>query len=279
MSISLGQYYKTEETGTTTRKTFLVPLSEIYIEPGYNVREINQEHVIEFRDAFIAGEFVPPLAVEVTEKGVKIIDGHHRYLGARAACDSGYEIARLECKDFTGNEADKIAFMITSSQGMPLSPIERGAAYMRLSNQGWSNGEIAAKVKRSESDIVQHIQLIECSPYVQKLVREGRLNYALAIELHRKYGVRTDSEVSKLMEKAEGTGKKKITRSVARTQFPARKARRFTELFKEAEVTGEGEFICLRIPAAHCDEVDALLSEIKGENNSGDSEVGNDSAG
>ncbi|MBZ7265224.1 DNA-binding protein [Klebsiella oxytoca] len=267
MTISLGQYYKSEETGTTVKKTYQVPLNEIYIEPGYNVREINQDHVIEFRDAFIAGEFVPPLAVEVTENGVKVIDGHHRYKGALAACEAGHEIARLECKDFTGSEADKIAFMITSSQGMPLSPVERGLAYLRLSNQGWSNGEIAKKVKRSESDIIQHMQLMECSPYVQKLVREGRLNYALAIELHRKHGIRTDSAVAKMMEKAEGSGKKKITRAVAQPQFPAKKARRFTELFKEAEITGEGEFICLRVPAALHEEIDSLLSEIREESN------------
>lgn len=249
--------------GTTTKKTYLVPLADLYIEDGYNVREINLEHVEEFKAAFIAGEYVPPLAVEVNERGVKIIDGHHRYMGAQAACEAGHEVVRLECKDFTGTEADKIAFMITSSQGMPLSPLERGAAYQRLANQGWTNAEIAKKVKRSESDIIQHIQLTECSPYVQKLVREGRLNYALAIELHRKHGVRTDSAVSKMIEKLEGTGKTKITRATAAPQFSAKKARRFIEIFKDAEITGEGEFITLRVPAAHYDEIEALQAEYR----------------
>jgi hypothetical protein len=60
-------------------RTFIVPLKELYVEPGLNIREIDQDHVAEFRDAFIAGESVPPLDVQVTEKGVKVIDGHHRY--------------------------------------------------------------------------------------------------------------------------------------------------------------------------------------------------------
>lgn len=267
---SLSNLYKSGDTETTVKKTYMVPLEELYIEDGYNVREINQEHVKEFCDAFIAGEFIPPLAVEVTETGVKVIDGHHRFLGARMATEAGTEILRLECKDFTGTAAEKIAYMITSSQGMPLSPLERGAAYQRLSNQGWTNAEIARKVKRSESDIIQHIQLTECSPYVQKLVREGRLNYALAIELHRKHGVRTDSAVSKMIEKLEGTGKTKITRATAAPQFPAKKARRFIEIFKDAEIIGEGEFISLRVTAAHYDEIEALQAEYRDGGNDED---------
>ena len=69
---SLGQLYNDKESGLTTRKTYNVPIASIYAEEGYNVRELNQAHVDEFRDAFIAGEYIPPLAVEVTERGVKV---------------------------------------------------------------------------------------------------------------------------------------------------------------------------------------------------------------
>lgn len=94
------------------------------------------DHVAEFRDAFIAGESVPPLDVQVTEKGVKVIDGHHRYYGAIEATKAGADIIRLECKDFVGNEADRIAFMVTRNRGKPLTALERAAAYQRLRNQG-----------------------------------------------------------------------------------------------------------------------------------------------
>lgn len=261
--MNLSQLYKSGDTETTVRKTYMVPLDELFIEEGYNVREINLAHVEEFRDAFIAGGYIPPLVVEVTETGVKIIDGHHRFLGAKAACEAGTEVQRLECKDFVGSSADKIAYMITSSQGMPLSPIDRGAAYLRLVNQGWSNVEIAQKVKRSESDILQHLQLMECTPYIQKLVREGRLNYALAIELQRKHGLRADSAVSKMIEKLEGTGKTKITRSVAQPQFPAKKARNFVDLFKDADVTGEGEYVCIRLPASLYEQYETTMEEYR----------------
>lgn len=43
---SLLSLYKAKEkngTETTVKKTFLVPLAELYVEPGYNVREIDQD--------------------------------------------------------------------------------------------------------------------------------------------------------------------------------------------------------------------------------------------
>ena len=61
---SLGQLYNDKDAGLTTRKTYNVPLDKIYAEEGYNVRELNRAHVEEFRDAFIAGEYIPPLAVD-----------------------------------------------------------------------------------------------------------------------------------------------------------------------------------------------------------------------
>ena len=265
---TLSQRYAARESigsDISTRKTFMVPLNEIYAEEGYNVRELNQAHVEEFRDAWIAGEFIPPLAVEITEQGVKVIDGHHRYHGALLASAAGHEVLRLECKDFVGTEADKIAFMVTSSQGLALSPIERGAAYQRLVNQGWTNAEIAKKVKRSESDILQHLQLQECTPYVKSLVRTGSMNYALAISINREHGVYADKEASRLMKKAEDAGKTKVTKSIAQPQFSAKKARRMLELLFDAVPIVNGDSDMLMLSKGSKDEVMQIISDYRNE--------------
>lgn len=47
---SLYQLYKHKDkngTGTVVNKTYTVPLSELYVEPGLNIREIDQDHVAE----------------------------------------------------------------------------------------------------------------------------------------------------------------------------------------------------------------------------------------
>lgn len=260
---SLGQLYSDKKSELTTKKTFMVPLSKIYAEEGYNIRELNHAHVIEFRDAFISGEYIPPLAVEVTEHGVKVIDGHHRYHGALAAVELGHEIVRLECKDFVGSEADKIAFMVTSSQGLALTPLERGAAYYRLENQGWTTAAIAKKVKRSESDIIQHLQLHkECSPYLQSLVRSGSMNYAIAIGITREHGVYADREAARLMKKAADAGKAKVTKSIAKPQFNAGKARRLVALLCDAAFdSASGDFLMLS--AGTVEEIRQILTEYR----------------
>ena len=263
---SLLSLYKTKEkngTATTVKKTFLVPLAELYVEPGYNVREIDQEHVAEFRDAFIAGEFVPPLAVQVTEQGIKIIDGHHRYYGAKMASDEGHEIPRLECKDFAGSEADRIAFMVTSSQGKALSPLERAAAYQRLLNQGWTPAEIAKKVKRSAADVDQHLQLLECGDGLIAMVRAGEVAPTTAVALSREHGPKAESVAQVQMEKAKAAGKTKLTRSAAIPQFSAAKARRLAELLVGADYLQEDGFGTLRLTEGTDSEINRILADYR----------------
>jgi len=263
---SLLSLYKAKEkngTATTVKKTFLVPLAELYVEPGYNVREIDQEHVAEFRDAFIAGEFVPPLAVQVTEQGIKIIDGHHRYYGAKMASDEGHEIPRLECKDFAGSEADRIAFMVTSSQGKALSPLERAAAYQRLLNQGWTPAEIAKKVKRSAADVDQHLQLLECGDGLIAMVKAGEVAPTTAVALSREHGPKAEAVAQVQMEKAKAAGKTKLTRSAAIPQFSAAKARRLAELLCGAEVFPHGDGSALELLPDTESEVIRILEEYR----------------
>lgn len=259
---SLSLHYKSKDkngTGTTVKKTFLVPLDEIYVEPGFNVREIDQAHVEEFRDAFIDGEFVPPLAVQVTEKGVKIIDGHHRYYGAKLATDAGHEVARLECKDFVGSDADRIAFMVTSSQGKPLTALERAAAYQRLSNQGWEVAEIARKVKRSVADVDHHLQLLTCGDGLIEMVRVGEVSATTAVALSREHGPEASTVAAEQMNKAKAAGKKKLTRSAALPQLSPARARRLAELLVDAEFSGAS----LSVADASLAEVQAIIQEQK----------------
>jgi len=263
---SLSLHYKAKDkngTGTKVNKTYMVPMNELYIEPGFNVREIDQAHVEEFRDAFIAGEFVPPLAVQVTEQGIKVIDGHHRYHGALLATEAGHEIARLECKDFSGTEADRIAFMVTSSQGKPLTSLERAAAYQRLANQGWSTSEIASKVKRSVGDVDHHLQLLACGDELIAMVKSGEVAPTTAVALSREHGPKADSVAREQMEKAKAAGKKKLSRSAAIPQFSAAKARRLAELLVDAEFDRDDGFDQLILSHGTAEEIKRIIAEYR----------------
>lgn len=236
-----------EDTDFTTRKIYLMSVDRLYVEPGYNVREIDQAHVEEFRDAYIAGEHVPPLAVQVTEQGIKIIDGHHRYYGAKLAQEAGYDI-RLECKDFIGSEADRIAFMVTSSQGRALEPLERAAAYQRLINQGWEPAQIAKKVKRSITDVENHLSLLTSGDELIALVKNKEVAATTAVALVREHGAAAGKVAKTELEKVKAAGKKKLTKAAAMTQFSAKHTRQLVELLAkhcQAEQGEEGARITL----------------------------------
>lgn len=254
-----------EESGTdiVPRKTYFAGLKEFYVEDGYNVREIDQLHCEEFRDAYIAGEYVPPLVVQVTERGLKIIDGHHRYYGAMMAVEAGHEIARLECQDAKGSEADRIALMITSSQGRALLPLERAAAYQRLLNQGWTEAEISKKVKRSVADVNQHLELLGVGDGLVAMVKTGEVAATTAVALAREHGVKATTVAQTQLEKAKAEGKKKLTRAAAIPQFSAAKARRLAELLVDAEFerNGDGDYLALTMDTA--DEINRILAEYR----------------
>jgi len=260
---NLLQVYKNKddnETDITVRKTYLLGVSELYIEPGYNVRDIDQAHVEEFRDAYIAGENVPPLTVQVTAQGVKVIDGHHRWHGAKLAQEAGHEI-RLECKDFVGNEADRIAFMVTSSQGRALEPLERAAAYQRLINQGWEPAEIAKKVKRSPSDIDQHLALLNVGDGLIEMVKTGEVAATTAVAMVREHGAKAETVAKTQLAKAKAGGKKRLTRAAAMPQFSATRARRLLELLQKAEYVQSEDVNCLYVNDSVAFEVAAILAE------------------
>lgn len=217
---TIGQLYKSKQTAATPRKVFWVPLAELYVEDGYNIRDVDQAHVEEFRDAYLAGEYVPPLTVEVTQQGIKVIDGHHRFAGAKMASETGLEL-RLEVNDITGtSEADKIALMVTSSHGKPLEPLERAKAYARLKAQGWTNDEIARKVKRSPSDVANMLALAECPEPIKDMVRSGQMSYVTATELTRQHGTEAEAVAAQALEEAKAAGKDKVTKKFTEPKAP-----------------------------------------------------------
>lgn len=263
---TLSLIYKDKDqkgTNITTRKTYLLGVDELYIEPGYNVRDIDQQHVEEFRDAFIAGEHVPPLMVQVTEQGMKVIDGHHRWHGAKLAQAAGHDI-RLECKDFVGSEADRIAFMVTSSQGRALEPLERAAAYQRLVNQGWEPAEIAKKVKRSVADVDHHLALLTVGDGLIEMVKTGEVAATTAVAMVREHGTQASAVAQQQLEKAKASGKKKLTRSAAIPQFSAARARRLVELLKDAALLQDTpDFEYFKLPPGVAVEVAGILQEFE----------------
>lgn len=228
------------ETDIVPRKTYFVGIKELYVEEGYNIRPIDPDHVEYLRDLMIDGEDLPALAVKVTDKGLKIIDGHHRYYAALAANELGHEILRLECKDARGSESDLTALQIKSSQNKQLSPIDRANGYQRMINQGSTEAEISKKVKRSIEDVRHHLQLLDCGEALIGMVRAGEVAATTAVSMSREFGTKAGAVAEEKLAEAKASGKKKLTKSAAIPQFNATKARRLVELMAAFEFSDDG---------------------------------------
>lgn len=270
---TLSRVYANAETrnGIVVNKSYVVPIEMLYLESGYNIRDADESHVGYFAQCWESGQPIPALTVipDADGKKVKILDGQHRYLGALKAIEMGHPVTRIECKDFVGDEADKIAFMVSSSQGKQLDPFERAKAYVRLKGFGWTNEEIARKVGRSVSDVQMHLSLGDVPPEIKERINLGHISYANAVAVTRKHGDDAVKVVDDAVEEAKSQGKEKVTAKVLKAK-KAKPIDRLIELLKPVDhvrfmagftMTEDEEFI--QIPVADIAEVMAILEKMR----------------
>lgn len=202
---SVGQAYKhqKDELGITLNKTFMVPVDHPMIESGFNVRDLDQEHIDAMAKSYNEGRMMPAIVVRTTKDGFKVIDGHHRLSAAKIA-----GVHRLECKEFSGTEAEQVAFMVSSSQGRNLKPIERAHAYRRMIGLGMTRDEIAKAVSRSRSDVDNHLLMLEAGDDVIQAIKSGEVAATEVQREMRKSGADAQDKIMVAVNKARDTGGK-----------------------------------------------------------------------
>lgn len=259
---TLSQYYKQKDnngTGTTVKKTFNVPVTELYIVDGEQGRPLNMAHAEKMCELWMAGADLPALTVEVTERGIHVLDGQHRYMGAVMANERGHQIPRIECKDFVGTELQKLAMQTGSSEGLQMTPVERAVQYNKAKNKGYSLTEIAREFHRSITDVENHLQLLSSGETLINMVNSGEVSATTAVELSKKHGPAAGRIVGEQLEKAKAAGKKKLTRTAALAQFSAKQSRLLVELLAkncQAEQDEESALITLKF------ETDLQVAEV-----------------
>lgn len=201
---SVGQAYaKQSELGIKVNKTFMVPIEHIYLDVEQNVRDLDQDHIQALASSFEQGSPIKALIVQTTQNGFVVVDGQHTYEAAKLA-----GAIRLECKEFVGSEAEKIAYMIASSQGKPLDSIQRASAYRRMLNLGMTRDEISKSVGRSRADIDNHLLLLEGGDAVIQAVKSGEVSATDARHEIKRSGNAAGENIAKEVERAKREGGK-----------------------------------------------------------------------
>lgn len=221
--MSIRKLYESKQITAKRNNTFLVSFADLYMEPGYNIRdgEIDHDSVDGFCASFMSGAYVPAIGVDITDTGLRVNDGQHRYLGAQKAVSLGKTDLMLEVYDVTElPPAQRIGRMVKANDGTPTSPIARANAYARMKAEGMTNDQIAKEVHRSPSDVANFLALAACPEHLKKMVKAGQMSYVMAIELAKEHGEDAPAVAAEALEKAKAAGKEKVTKKFTAPKAP-----------------------------------------------------------
>lgn len=191
--------------------SFAVSPHALEVEEGFNARPLNMAHVAEMSLAWRSGAVFPPLEVRVEDGRILIVDGHHRYAAALDAISKGADIKSVDVRQFRGNDADRVAHMITSAGGLPLTPLQLGIQYRKLIGFGWTEKQVAARVGKSVEHVKNMVLLGEANSDVHQAVNAGEISGTAAVAMVKEHGSKAGKVIQASLQEARADGKTKVT--------------------------------------------------------------------
>lgn len=221
-AVSLKVLAERKVAGVNKQTQFKVDPRIIEIEEGFNARPIDRDHVEAFKTSIKSGAVIPPMFVRVDDGRIILVDGHHRETAYLELIAEGFEILSVDVIQFRGNDADRVAHMITTAQGLPLTPLQLGTSYRKLIGFGRTPAQIAAKVGKSITHVSQCIKLAESNSDVQGMVARKEVAAHIAIKAVRKHGSKAGVVLADCLETARLSGKSKVTEKTVEGATPTK---------------------------------------------------------
>jgi ParB family chromosome partitioning protein len=210
-AVSLKILAERHVDGVSKSTQFKLDPRIVEVEAGFNARPLDRAHIDAMKLAFKSGAVFPPIFVRVDNGRIILVDGHHRTTAFNELIAEGIEIQSVDAIQFRGNDADRVAHMLTSAQGLPLTPLEMGLSYRRLIGFGWDVKQIAAKVGKTASHVGEMIKLAESNSDVQRMVASKQVSASNAVKMIRKHGEKAGPVMARHLETAKSAGKAKVT--------------------------------------------------------------------
>jgi hypothetical protein len=212
-----------KDAGASSGDLWKVPIDEIHIIDGFNVRAENaeqREHIEFLTASIVANGFYQnrPLAGYVALKDGKNIvcltDGHCRLEAAREAIKQGAEITALPVViSPKGTSVEDLTVgLVTNNTGKPLSQYEIGVVCKRLVDFGWDEKQIGQRLGMPTAKVSGLLELAGDPAAVRKLVSSGVVSASQAIETLKKNPETAVEKLEAGAAKAKAAGKKKATK-------------------------------------------------------------------
>lgn len=199
-----------------------IPLNEVEIVPGFNVRDMSspdwQKDLEDFAQTIADDEGVnQPIRVVIEEGKYVLVEGHRRVMAARIATERlGLKLDRVPAlitKNMT--EQEKLIRMLGDRQTRQLKPLEVAEGVKRLVDMGMSQTEAAKRFGMTVAYAGDNIIAANAPEPIKEAIRENVLSMTEAVRAIKEHGPEDAAEiVEATVEQAKVEAEAKSTESV-----------------------------------------------------------------
>lgn len=202
------------EANAKSRDLLMVPLDQIRIIAGFNVRihDVEYEaHIEEIKDSIIANGFYQhfPLSGYAGKEGeqtfIYLTGGFTRYEAAKRAVAMGtpIESVPMVLKPPGTSMLDLTFAVAQDNTGEPLRPYERAIIIKRAIGYGATEEDVARRMQISMQYVKDMQYLLGLPNTVQQMVIRGQVSAGHAISVARKHGAEATKVLQDAMEPSE----------------------------------------------------------------------------
>lgn len=208
-----------KEMGTRAGDIIMLDPETIEEKSGYNVRDMESEstkaYIRQMVDSIHASGTAtfPEITVRQENGKVYVVRGHCRRRAFVIARQEGAEVKGIRViADTIKGEAEHVLDLLSSNDGLPLTPMEKAKVIKRLVDFEWTTSEIAKRRGVSVQTITNMLALMDAPADVAKLVESGEVSATLALDTVKKEGaIFAGEKLRGAVEVAKGKGKARAT--------------------------------------------------------------------
>jgi ParB family chromosome partitioning protein len=150
-----------------------IPISRIRSNPHQPRKRFDAEGLAALTASISANGVIQPVLVAETADGYLLVAGERRLRAAQAA---GLDRIPAVVRQLIDRDQLELA-LVENLQREDLDPLETADAYRQLVNRfGFSHDDVANRVGRARSTVVNTLRLLELAPEVQSAIADGRLS-------------------------------------------------------------------------------------------------------
>lgn len=123
--------------------------------------------------------------------GWYLVAGHRRVAAAEQV---GLETVPALVHEAADAPARLLATLLENLQRLDLDPVEEAGGYRQLVDAGWSQAEVARRVRRSRGHVSRRLRILTLPEEVQTMVSEGSVTVEHAYTLSRLVDKGVDAE-------------------------------------------------------------------------------------